>query len=241
MLLAWLMSIPLPAEQLERLRSGSRRLADQATVNENDLHHLLRTAQLDLRESEAALAGVEALSLSAVEWLSEALRQHISRQLSSIAEARRLCVRARQYQLAADRLVSELDEANDVLRPGLPRAVLVVDDYRDSRDFLSITLHQAGFTVFTAQNGLEAILTAYTVQPAVIVMDVTMPVLDGIEATRLIKAIDELRDASVIAYTAWPMEERRLAADSLFSAVLPKPCAPDTVVATVQRYAAART
>jgi CheY-like chemotaxis protein len=67
-------------------------------------------------------------------------------------------------------------------------------------------------------------------------MDVTMPVLDGIEATRLIKTIDELRSAAVIAYTAWPMHRHRLAADSLFSAVLPKPSPPDIVVATVQRY-----
>jgi two-component system cell cycle response regulator DivK len=232
------MANPLPIEQLERLRHGSRRLADQATINENDVHHLLRTAQLDLREAEAALASAEAVSTNSVEQLSEALRHHISRQVAGIAEARRLCVRARQHQLAADRLVNELDDTNEVLRPGRSRAVLVVDDLRGTRDFLSMTLHQAGFTVCTAENGLEAILTAYNFRPAVIVMDVTMPVLDGIEATRLIKAIDELRSACVIAYTAWPLNERRLAADSLFSAVLPKPSPPDAVVATVKRYAA---
>ena len=83
-------------------------------------------------------------------------------------------------------------------------AVLVVDDYQDSREFMSMVLHNAGFIVRTATNGLEAVIAAYEMQPAVIVMDMIMPVLDGIEATRLIKAIDELRDARVIAYAAQP-------------------------------------
>ena len=51
----------------------------------------------------------------------------------------------------------------------------------------------------TAVNGLDALLTAYEMKPSVIVMDVTMPVLDGLEATRLIKAAEELREANVIA------------------------------------------
>jgi len=135
-------------------------------------------------------------------------------------------------------MVNDLAESDGFLRPGRPRVVLVVDDYRDSREFLSLTLHQAGFTVRTAENGLEAILAAYELQPAVIVMDVMMPVLDGIEATRLIKAIDELRNACVIAYTARPMQAHYAVAESLFTAVLPKPSPPEMVVATVKRYAA---
>jgi len=63
-----------------------------------------------------------------------------------------------------------------------------------------------------------------------------MPVLDGIEATRLIKAIDALRDARVIAYAAQPPLDLD-PASHLFSAVLPKPSAPDVVVAAVQRCA----
>ena len=79
-------------------------------------------------------------------------------------------------------------------------------------------------------------IAAYEMQPAVIVMDMIMPVLDGLEATRLIKAIDELRDARVIAYAAQPPIDPALARQ-LFSAVLPKPSPPDMVVAAVQRWA----
>jgi CheY-like chemotaxis protein len=117
-------------------------------------------------------------------------------------------------------------------------AVLVVDDYQDSREFMSSVLHNAGFIVRTACNGLEAVIAAHEMQPAVIVMDVLMPVLDGVEATRLIKAIDEVRAARVIAYTARAPLDPRLT-DELFSVILPKPSSPDIVVAAVQRCARA--
>ena len=87
-------------------------------------------------------------------------------------------------------------------------------------------------------NGLDALLNAYEMQPAVIVMDMTMPVLDGVEATRLIKATKATRDARVIAYTANPSLADVLA-QRLFVAVLPKPSTPDVLIAAVQNVARA--
>jgi CheY-like chemotaxis protein len=143
---------------------------------------------------------------------------------------------AREHHVTATRLVTDLGDRRD--RPdgerSLRHAVLVVDDYQDSREFMSMVLHNAGFIVRTAANGLEAVIAAYEMQPAVIVMDMMMPVLDGVEATRLIKAIDQLREARVIAYTARPPLDPRLT-DELFSAVLPKPSPPDIVLAAVQQ------
>lgn len=148
----------------------------------------------------------------------------------------RLRAAAREHHIAASRLVIDLGDYRD--RPdgqrSLRHAVLVVDDYQDSREFMSMVLHNAGFIVRTASNGLEALLAAYEMHPAVIVMDMIMPVLDGVEATRLIKAIDELRDARVIAYAASPPVDPSIA-ETLFTAVLPKPSSPDLVVAAVQR------
>ena len=83
-------------------------------------------------------------------------------------------------------------------------AVLVVDDVEDARVLVAETLLQAGFLVRTAENGFDALIAASEWRPVVIVMDITMPMLDGIEATRLIKAGTATRDARVIAHTAKP-------------------------------------
>ena len=83
---------------------------------------------------------------------------------------------------------------------------------------------------------LLALLTAYEMRPAVIVMDVTMPVLDGLDATRLIKAIDATRHARVIAYTGdAALDDTPLR--TLFAAVVRKPALPSVVLATVRRVA----
>ena len=114
--------------------------------------------------------------------------------------------------------------------------MLVVDDYGDVREVLAEVLQDAGFVGRTAANGLEALIAAYEMRPAVIVMDVSMPVLDGIEATRLIKAGKATRGARVIAYTGNPSLDDN-AAQTLFAAVLLKPATPETLIATVQHVA----
>jgi CheY-like chemotaxis protein len=143
---------------------------------------------------------------------------------------------AHQQQAAAGRLLVDLEAFQ---RPGAPcaNAVLVVDDYGDIRDLLARVLEDAGFVVGTAANGLEGVIAAYEMRPAVIVMDVSMAVLDGIEATRLIKAADATRDARVIAYTGNPPFDAN-PAYALFAAVLQKPATPDAVLATVRQFAA---
>jgi CheY-like chemotaxis protein len=114
--------------------------------------------------------------------------------------------------------------------------VLVVDDSVDLRDMVALVLREAGFLVRTAVNGLDALLVAHEMKPAVIVMDVTMPVLDGLEATRLIKAAEGLRNARVIAYTA-NASLPELWAARWFVAIVPKPSPPDVVLAAVQHAA----
>ena len=153
--------------------------------------------------------------------------------------ARQLLVGAREQHLAAARLLTHVDgdrAARAAHRGPTRNAVLVVDDYDEVREIVAEVLRTAGFVVRTAANGLEALIAAYEMRPQVIVMDVTMPVLDGVEATRLIKASDATRHARVIAYTGNPLRHESLA-DKMFSAVLQKPATPDVVVATVRHVA----
>lgn len=93
----------------------------------------------------------------------------------------------------------------------MPRkpSVLVVDDSSDGREMLTEYLAFCGFQVAQAQNGTEAIEVARRVQPNVILMDLSMPVVDGWEATRQLKADPLTKDIVVIAVTAraFPSEQ----------------------------------
>ena len=161
----------------------------------------------------------------------------------SSAEAVRLAERAlhsgSQVKEMAQSLLARLEaEAAEWTHAGTHpmTAVLVVDDIEDARVLIAETLLQAGFLVRTAENGLDALIAAYEWQPAVIVMDITMPVLDGIEATRLIKAGKATRDARVIAHTAKP-GSAAIHLQQLFDAVVPKPCMPGMLLGAVREAA----
>jgi adenylate cyclase len=93
--------------------------------------------------------------------------------------------------------------------------VLVVDDDADSRTVLVQYLTLAGLTTATATNGAEAIDSVRALHPEVVLMDLTMPVMGGMEAIGRIKADEEIRGTVVIVVTAHTapalMEEARVA------------------------------
>jgi CheY-like chemotaxis protein len=230
--------LPFTLDHVARLRDAARRLVERAALTEAHVRALLAKVELDLGQSETALANKFEVTQTSLDRLLSALRAQVVRSTASVDAARRLCLHARENHLSASRLATELGDRRD--RPAgersLRHCVLVVDDVEDSRDFMSMVLHNAGFIVRTASNGLEALIAAYEMRPAVILMDLMMPVLDGAEATRLIKAVDGIRDARVIAYTGKaPVGDDGV--EKLFSAVIHKPATPDRVVALVQQYA----
>lgn len=80
--------------------------------------------------------------------------------------------------------------------------ILLVDDEQDVLEFLGYNLKKEGYKVLTAQNGKEAITVASKEKPHLIVMDVMMPELDGIEACREIRQIPHLKNTIIIFLTA---------------------------------------
>jgi signal transduction histidine kinase/FixJ family two-component response regulator len=97
------------------------------------------------------------------------------------------------------------------LAPGQPRyRILVADDRQESRLLLDKLLAPLGFEVREAANGQEAVVVAEHWQPHLILMDMRMPVLDGQEAARRIKASPGGRDTVVIALTASSFDEDRV-------------------------------
>jgi len=92
-----------------------------------------------------------------------------------------------------------------------PPLLLVVDDQADNRWLARHLLESAGFTVATAENGEEAIAAVLARCPDLIWMDMRMPVLDGYEATRRIRALPGGQQIPIIAMTAGVMPEERTA------------------------------
>src|ERR1700739_4965987 len=80
--------------------------------------------------------------------------------------------------------------------------ILLVDDEQDILDFLSYNLEKEGFTVFTANNGKDAVITAGKKQPDLIVLDVMMPGMDGIETCRSIRQNESLNHTIIAFLTA---------------------------------------
>ena len=152
---------------------------------------------------------------------------------------RALCVGARQQRQIADTLRQGL--IGNVAAPNSEEAlkrplVLIVDDSPDNRDMAAMLLETSGFDTITAGNGLEGVIVAHYTRPAVVLMDVAMPVLDGVQATRLLKASQVTHGIKVIAYTA-KMNVEDAPETRLFEEVLRKPASPEAIVGTVQRFA----
>jgi two-component system cell cycle response regulator DivK len=87
--------------------------------------------------------------------------------------------------------------------------ILVVDDYVDTRRVVRWMLEQQGYRVIEAVNGREAVEVAVRERPNVILMDLTMPLVDGFEAIRSMRERAELKGVHIIAVTAYDMAETR--------------------------------
>jgi two-component system, cell cycle response regulator DivK len=101
------------------------------------------------------------------------------------------------------------------MTPGTTKKILVVEDNQDSRDLVVKVLESKGFTVIEAVDGEDALQKAQEERPALILLDISLPKLDGYEVTRRLKTLDAFRDIPIIALTAHAMKgdrEKALAA-----------------------------
>jgi two-component system, cell cycle response regulator DivK len=87
--------------------------------------------------------------------------------------------------------------------------ILVVEDAEDNRDMLSRRLQRKGYRVVQAADGQEAVAMAACERPDLILMDVSLPVMDGLEATRRIRAHAQTQTTPIIAVTAHAMSGDR--------------------------------
>ncbi len=91
--------------------------------------------------------------------------------------------------------------------------ILIVDDFDDTRLLLRTWLEKKGYRVIEAENGKEAVTTAEDKRPDLIIMDVEMPELDGLSATRQIRALENFERVPIVAVSAYGADQFR--ADAL--------------------------
>jgi PAS domain S-box-containing protein len=125
---------------------------------------------------------------------------------------------------AADRPAAAAPPADEHARGGPGRRVLVVDDNRDGAESLALMLRLLGNEVYTAHDGLEGLEAAGRLRPDVVLMDVGMPRLNGLDATRRLREQPWGRAMTVIALTGWGQEcDRALSREAGCDGHLVKP------------------
>jgi two-component system cell cycle response regulator DivK len=120
------------------------------------------------------------------------------------------------------------------MAPALPPLILLVEDFDDAREMYREYLTFSGFRVETARDGREALEKARRLSPDLILMDLSLPVIDGWEATRLLKADPATAHLLIVALSAHALaaegERARVAGCDGFIA---KPCLPPDLVTQV--------
>ena len=114
--------------------------------------------------------------------------------------------------------------------------VLLVEDQPDLRQLYAQQLTLSGFDVIEASNGVEAVAHTASHVPDVVLMDLSLPVMDGWEATRQLKSDDRTAHIPVVALTAHDGSgELQRATRAGCDWFVPKPCPPDALIAEVRR------
>jgi CheY-like chemotaxis protein len=102
--------------------------------------------------------------------------------------------------------------------------ILIVEDFEENRTALTLILKYAGFVVIEVENGRQAIEAVRQEEPDLVLMDVTLPVIDGLQATREIRRDEKFERLPIIIFSAHDSDEiRRQAAEAGGSEYISKP------------------
>lgn len=117
------------------------------------------------------------------------------------------------------------------------KTVLLVEDNEDNRIVYSTILEHFGYHVIEALNGEEGIAKARSEKPDLILMDISIPIIDGWEATQVLKRDPTTRSIPIIALTAHALAaDREKAMEVGCDSYLAKPCEPKAVVSEVRKF-----
>ena len=119
----------------------------------------------------------------------------------------------------------------------MKKRILVVEDQEDNRQILRDLLATTDYEVIEAENGEEALAAVAKQRPDLILMDIQLPILDGYEATRRIKADPTLSSIPIIAVTSYALSGDEAKARSAgCDDFVPKPYSPRQLLAKIRQY-----
>jgi two-component system, cell cycle response regulator DivK len=119
----------------------------------------------------------------------------------------------------------------------MSKRILVVEDQEDNRRILRDLLTNAGYEIVQAENGREALAAAATEQPDLILMDIQLPLLDGYEVTRRLKADPALRAIPIIVVTSYALSgDENKARAAGCDAYVTKPYSTRALLAKIREY-----
>ena len=119
----------------------------------------------------------------------------------------------------------------------MTKRILIVEDQEDNRAIMRDLLNTAGYNLIEAVDGEEGVRLAQSERPDLILMDIQLPILDGYEATRRIRALAELKSIPIIAVTSYALsgdEAKALAAGC--DSYVAKPFSPRELLAKVREF-----
>jgi two-component system cell cycle response regulator DivK len=117
------------------------------------------------------------------------------------------------------------------------KCILIVEDHEDARRILRDMLETTDYELVEAENGEQALAAVARQRPDLILMDIQLPILDGYEATRRIKADPALRSIPIIAVTSYALSgDEAKARAAGCDDFIPKPYSPRQLLAKVRQY-----
>ena len=121
----------------------------------------------------------------------------------------------------------------------MSKRILVVEDQEDNMQILRDLLRSAGYQMIEAENGEDALAAAAAQRPDLILMDIQIPIIDGYEATRRIKADPQLNSIPIIVVTSYALSgDEAKARAAGCDAYVTKPYSPRQLLAKIREYLA---
>jgi CheY-like chemotaxis protein len=118
----------------------------------------------------------------------------------------------------------------------MAKKILIVEDYKDTRDFMKLLLEVSGYDVLEAADGYEAVETVKEQFPDLVLMDISLPSMDGLTATQIIRNFDDAPAIPIVAVTAHGHSFYERAIEAGCNDLISKPLDFDTLIPVLKQY-----